>query len=52
MSNSSDTQGFGTVFRDLILNIQSVDSDERVNQIVEAVRRELSWDNATAGRTV
>ena len=39
-------------FRDLIINIGSVDDDDRVNDIVDAVTRALSWDNTKAGRTV
>ena len=34
------------------LEIGSVDNDDRVNEIVEAVRKALNWDNRTAGRTV
>ena len=38
---------------DTIINVYGdVDSDKRVQEIVDAVRRELSWNNATAGRTV
>ena len=38
---------------DIIINIEGdVDSDRRINQIVEAVRREISWNNKTANRTV
>ena len=38
---------------DTIINVYGdVDNDRRVNQIVEAVRRELNWDNKTAGRTI
>lgn len=38
---------------DIIINIEGdVDSDRRVNQIVDVVRRELSWNNKTANRTV
>ncbi|WP_407415808.1 hypothetical protein [Methanobrevibacter sp.] len=38
---------------DVIINVYGdVDSDKRVRQIVEVVRRELSWNNETAGRTV
>ena len=39
-------------FRDLIVNVENVDSQERVNHIVDTIRRELAWDNATAGRTI
>ena len=38
---------------DTVINIYGdVDSDRRVKQIVEVVRRELNWDNKTAGRSV
>lgn len=38
---------------DIIINIEGdVDSNRRINQIVEAVRREISWNNKTANRTV
>lgn len=38
---------------DIIINIEGdVDSDRRINQIVEVIRRELNWDNTTAGRTI
>ena len=36
----------------LNLEIGSVDNEDRINEIVEAVRRELEWNNLTAGRTV
>lgn len=32
--------------------IGSIDNEERINEIVEIIRRELNWNNATAGRTV
>ena len=36
-----------------VINIYGdVDSEARVRQIVEAIRKELAWNNATAGRTV
>ena len=38
---------------DIIINIEGdVDSDKRVNQIIEVIQRELNWDNSTAGRTI
>jgi hypothetical protein len=38
---------------DTVINVYGdVDSDKRVQEIVDAVRRELNWDNKTAGRTV
>ena len=36
----------------LSVNVGTVDNDDRVRQIVDAVRRELNWDNVTAGRTI
>lgn len=38
---------------DTVINIYGdVDNDKRVQEIVDAIRRELSWNNVTAGRTV
>lgn len=37
---------------DFTINIGSVDSEDRVNEIVEAIRNAIAWDNTTAGRTV
>lgn len=49
----TDSGGTGIVGGDTIINIYGdVDNDDRVKQIVDAVRRELNWDNKTAGRTV
>jgi hypothetical protein len=36
----------------LNLEIGSVDNEDRIQEIVEAVRRELAWNNLLAGRTV
>ena len=36
----------------LNLEIGSVDNEKRIQEIVEAVRRELNWNNKTAGRTI
>jgi hypothetical protein len=36
----------------LNMEIGNVDSDDRIQEIVDAVRRELAWDNKTAGRTI
>ena len=36
----------------LTLEIGSVDNEKRIQEIVEAVRRELRWNNKTAGRGV
>ena len=38
---------------DTIINVYGdVDSEKRVQEIVDAVRHELNWDNKTAGRSV
>lgn len=49
LDNLSGNEG-----RNLIINIEigSVDNEDRVNEIVEAVRKSLAWDNKTAGRSV
>lgn len=48
-SNNPSLIGEGTT----IINVYGdVDSEKRVREIVEAVKRELSFNNATAGRTV
>lgn len=44
--------GFGNQTINLNLEIGSVDNKERVQEIVDVIRKELSWDNKTAGRTV
>lgn len=38
----------------ITLNVEvgTVDSTDRVNEIVDAIRRELAWNNTTAGRSV
>ena len=36
----------------LNVEVGSVDSEDRVREIVDVIRRELSWDNTTAGRTI
>ena len=48
---NNNNDGNNPSIRDLILNIGSVDDEERVNQILEALRRYLAFDNETAGRT-
>ena len=50
-NNNNNNGGNGQSIRDLILNIGSVDDEERINQIIEALRRYLAFDNETAGRT-
>lgn len=44
----------GVVGGGLTLNIEvgTVDSRDRVQEIVDAITREIAWDNTTAGRTV
>ena len=50
-TNLTDGTPRGNVIN-LNLEIGSVDNEERINEIVEAVRKELAWNNLTAGRTV
>ena len=45
-------EGFGNQTINLNLEIGSVDNEKRVQEIVDVIRKELSWDNKTAGRTV
>jgi len=43
----------GGVGGDIIVNVYGdIDNDKRIRELVEAVRKELSWNNKTAGRTV
>ena len=43
----------GGISRDIIVNVYGdIDNDKRIRELVEAVRKELSWNNKTAGRTV
>ena len=37
---------------EVTLNIGTVDNEDRIKEIVSAVKRELSWNNKTAGRTL
>lgn len=48
----NEYRGFGNQTINLNLKIGSVDNKERVQEIVDVIRKELSWDNKTAGRTV
>ena len=51
--NMSTSSVSGIMGGDTIINIYGdVDNERRIDEIVEAVRRELSWNNSTAGRTV
>lgn len=48
---SSDSNGVvGT--NNITINIESVDNEDRIQEIVEAVEEALKFDNVTAGRTV
>ena len=49
-TSNNNVGGYGGVT--INLEIGSVDNEDRVNEIVEAVRKALDWDNRTAGRTV
>lgn len=43
----------GTLSGDTIINIYGdIDNEKRIQEIVDAIRRELNWNNITAGRTV
>ena len=44
----------GSVGGGIVLNVEvgSVDNEDRIQEIVDAIRRELSWNNTTAGRSV
>ena len=48
----ANTGAVGNQTINLHVEVGSVDNDKRVHEIVEAVRRELSWNNKTAGRTI
>jgi hypothetical protein len=50
-SNLTDGQTRANVIN-LNLEIGSVDNEDRIQEIVEAVRRELAWNNLLAGRNV
>ena len=51
-SPSLNSEGVGTSGNNITINIESVDSQERINQIVQAVEDALKFDNLKAGRTV
>jgi len=43
----------GGISRDIIVNVYGdIDNDKRIREIIEAVRRDLDFDNATAGRKI
>ena len=48
---SGNGNGYGQVIN-LSVEVGNVDNEDRVQEIVDAIRRELAWNNATAGRTV
>ena len=50
--NTGDNSISGVGGITINLEIGSVDNEDRINEIVDAVRRALAWDNKTAGRTV
>lgn len=50
-SLTSDGMGYGQVIN-LNVEVGTVDSNDRVQEIVDVIRRELAWNNTTAGRTV
>ena len=49
---SNSNTGNGVNNPNVTINIDTVDSEDRVQQIVDAVTRALSFDNVTAGRSV
>lgn len=50
--NTNDSNGSAGNTINLTIEVGSVDNESRVQEIVDAVRRELSWNNTTAGRTI
>ena len=55
-ANASFTGGADGLFGGQIINLNvevgTVDSNDRVQEVVDAIRRELAWNNTTAGRSV
>ena len=49
---STDNAGLGTGGNNITINIDNVDSEDRIQQIVQAVEDALKFDNLTAGRSV
>lgn len=47
-SSSSSTQPETTVN----VYIENVDSEDRINRLVDVIRREINWHNETAGRSI
>ena len=50
LNSLSGSSGNQTI--NLSVEVGSVDDEKRIDEIVEAVRRELSWNNVTAGRSI
>lgn len=48
---SGNGNGYGQVIN-LSVEVGNVDNEDRVQEIVDAIRRELAWNNTTAGRSV
>jgi hypothetical protein len=51
-SLQTSNQGVVAGGNNITINIDNVDSQERINQIVKAVEDALAFDNVTAGRSV
>ena len=49
---STSNGAIGTNGNNITINIDNVDSEDRIRQIVQAVEDALAFDNLTAGRTV
>ena len=49
---STGNAGLGTGGNNITINIDNVDSEDRIQQIVQAVEDALKFDNLTAGRSV
>ena len=49
---STSNGQIGTSGNNITINIDNVDSEDRIRQIVQAVEDALAFDNLTAGRTV
>lgn len=51
-ANGNVSNNNSPVNQTINLEIGSVDNEDRVNEIIEIIQRELHWNNLTAGRTV
>ena len=55
-ANASFTGGADGLFGGQIINLNvevgTIDNEDRVQEVVDAIRRELAWNNTTAGRSV